>query len=124
MIIKKYLNNLKLILLSFILIVNYNFVKAQNAPVLNLDQASAQLKAKLQNIFSLAFGAAGAIFVVMFLIGGLKYLTSAGNEESASKAKKLLMNAVIGIVIILSSYAIASYVLTQLGGTIPNELQP
>lgn len=56
------------------------------------------------------FGLAGVLFVVMFIYGGVKYMTSAGNEESSQEAKKLLLNAVIGLVVIGVAYAVASYV--------------
>jgi len=75
------------------------------------------LKTLIDKILTFAFGAAGAIFVVMFLIGGVQYMTSAGNEEAATKAKKLLMDAVIGLVIILASWAISGWILSSLGGT-------
>jgi hypothetical protein len=72
-----------------------------------------------ESIISFAFriiiAISGAIFIVLLLIGGLTYLTSAGNEDGTSKAKKMLIDAVIGLIIVLSSFAIGSYVLGQLG---------
>ncbi len=69
-----------------------------------------------QKILPFAFGAAGVAFVILFIVGGLQYLTSAGNEEASTKAKKLLLDAVIGIVIVVSAWAIANWVLSGLGG--------
>jgi len=77
----------------------------------------------LKRIFTFVFGAAGVVFVVLFLVGGVQYLTSAGNEEASTKAKKLLLDAVIGLVIVLVSYAAASWILRGLGGTIDAVLQ-
>ena len=56
---------------------------------------------------------AGAIAVVFVIIGGYQYLTSAGNEESAEKGKKTLINAIIGIVVIILAYAIISVIVNQ-----------
>ena len=92
--------------------------------ITNIGEAETQLKEHLIKIFSFVFGAAGAIFVVMFIVGGIQYLTSAGNEEAATKAKKLLINAVIGIIIIVCAYAGAAWILTSIGGTIPNVIKP
>jgi len=69
-----------------------------------------------KKILPFAFGAVGAVFVILFLVGGVQYLTSAGNEESATKAKKLLTDAVIGLVIVLASWAVANWILNGLGG--------
>lgn len=65
-------------------------------------------------IFSVVVGSAGAIFVVIFLIGGIQYLVSAGNEEATTKAKKLLVDAIIGLVIVLASWAIGTWILSSL----------
>jgi prepilin signal peptidase PulO-like enzyme (type II secretory pathway) len=53
---------------------------------------------------------AGAIAVVFVIIGGYWYITSAGNEETAEKGQKTLTNAIIGIVIIVLSYAIITVI--------------
>lgn len=68
-------------------------------------------------ILTWVFGAAGVIFVVLFVIGGIMYLTSAGNEEAATKAKKLLIDAVIGMIIIVSAWAAADWILKGIGGS-------
>ena len=45
-------------------------------------------------------------------------MTAAGNEERIGKAKKVLVNAAIGLVIIFSSFAIARFVIGKLLGAI------
>lgn len=65
-------------------------------------------------VFSLAVGVAGAIFIIMLLIGGVKYLTSMGNEEATTQAKKLLVDAVIGIIVVAIAYAAGRWVLREL----------
>lgn len=39
---------------------------------------------------------------IMIIVSGIQYLTSAGNEERASKAKKTMLYAVIGLAIVLA----------------------
>ncbi len=39
---------------------------------------------------------------IMIIISGIQYLTSAGNEERASRARKTLLYTVIGFAIIMS----------------------
>lgn len=69
-------------------------------------------------IINWVFGLAGVIFVIMFLYGGIQYMTSGGNEEGSQAAKKLLVNAVIGMVIVALCYVIANYVVQHIGGNI------
>lgn len=56
----------------------------------------------------------GIIAVVIMLLGGFKWMTAAGNEDKVEEAKKLMGAGVIGLVIILASWGIARFVLTQL----------
>jgi cytochrome bd-type quinol oxidase subunit 2 len=69
----------------------------------------------ITTLFQLVITAAGTIFVLMFLFGGIQYLTSAGNEEGSTKARKLLVDAVVGLIIVLAAYAIGTYILAQVG---------
>ncbi len=56
----------------------------------------------------------GIIAVVIILLGGFKWMTAAGNEDKVGEAKKLMGAGVIGLVIILASWGIASFVLNSL----------
>ena len=69
----------------------------------------------IRTIFNVVIIFAGIIFVILFLVGGIQYLTAAGNEEQTGKAKRLLVDAIVGLVIVLASWAIANFVLNQLG---------
>jgi len=41
--------------------------------------------------------------VIFLILGGIQYMTSQGDDEKATKAKKLIVNALIGIAIILAA---------------------
>jgi len=73
------------------------------------------LNEAVNSIFNIAIMAAGIIFIVLFVVGGIQYLSSAGNEEATGKAKKLLVDAIIGLVIVLAAWAVGSWILNQLG---------
>lgn len=53
------------------------------------------------------------IAVLFIIIGGYQYITSAGNEERATKGRKTLVNALIGLVLIIFSYTIVSVLNNQ-----------
>ncbi|KKR07820.1 MAG: hypothetical protein UT55_C0088G0004 [Candidatus Peregrinibacteria bacterium GW2011_GWE2_39_6] len=75
-------------------------------------------KSLARTIVNFALYFLGFIATVMIIYGGLLYVTAAGNEENAQKAKKILMYAIIGIVIILLSFAIVNTVLTAGTGSV------
>lgn len=51
-----------------------------------------------------------AIDVLVIIIGGFLYITSAGNEERAKSGRKAVINAIIGLIIIIMAYVIAQVV--------------
>ncbi|MBD3328222.1 hypothetical protein GF340_02850 [Candidatus Peregrinibacteria bacterium] len=60
-------------------------------------------------------GFLGIIAVIMIIYGGILYVTAAGNQESIDKGKKIILYSIIGIVIILLSFALVNTVLGGLG---------
>ena len=69
----------------------------------------------IENVFKIVITVAGVVFVILFLVGGVMYLAAAGNEDNTKKATKLMLDAVIGLVLILISWAVGTYVLRLLG---------
>ena len=65
-------------------------------------------------IINVALSLLGILSVVIIVYAGFKWMTSGGNEENAKSAQKILMAAVIGLVIILSAYAISNFILKEL----------
>lgn len=60
----------------------------------------------LVRIINILLGVAGLIAVVFLIVGGFRYITAGGNEETAEAAKKTITNSIIGIVIILLAFVI------------------
>jgi len=56
----------------------------------------------------------GAIFIILIIMAGFQWMTSAGNDEKIKHAQDRLKSAVIGLVIILISLAIVNFVIVQL----------
>jgi NADH:ubiquinone oxidoreductase subunit 6 (subunit J) len=53
---------------------------------------------------------AGPVAVLFVVVGGFYYITSGGNQERAEKGKQTLLNAIIGIVIVVLSYTIVTVI--------------
>lgn len=54
--------------------------------------------------------------VIVLIYGGFRYITSAGNADSATTGKTAIINALIGIVIIVLSYIIVQIVYRFVSG--------
>lgn len=68
------------------------------------------------NIIGVVTGTMGIAFVVLVVYAGILYMTASGDDTKVKKAKTLLTQAVIGMIILVSAYAIASFVLLQIQG--------
>lgn len=55
----------------------------------------------------------GVLFLILTIYGGYLYMTAGGNEDQVKKAKKFITNALIGLVITLSAYALTSFIVGQ-----------
>ena len=71
------------------------------------------LRQLILTILNFFLGFLGLLAVLMIIYGGILYVTAAGVQDHIDKGKKIIMYAIIGIVIILLSFAIVN---TVLGG--------
>ncbi len=76
---------------------------------------ASSLTTTIGSLIAVLLGFLGVIFLILIIYAGLLWMTAAGNEDNVKKAKSILLNSVIGLVILLSAYAISSFVIDQLG---------
>jgi len=67
-------------------------------------------------VVNVILGFLGIIAVILILYGGFKWMTAAGNEDAISDAKGIIAAGVIGLVIILAAWGLASFVIDALYG--------
>ena len=72
------------------------------------------LKVSIVNVIRYILGFLGIAAVIIILYGGFLWMTSGGDPNKIDKAKKTLISAVIGLIIILSAFIIASFVINSL----------
>jgi len=58
----------------------------------------------------------GVVFLILMIYGGYLWMTARGNEDQVAKAKNLITAAIIGLIIVVSAYAISWFVVSKLGG--------
>lgn len=58
-----------------------------------------------------AFGIAGAVAVIVIIIGGILYSAAAGDPGKIKRAKDTILYAVIGLVVVFVSFPVIQYVI-------------
>ncbi len=66
------------------------------------------------NMIRTLLAATGIVFLVLTVYAGILYMTAQGEPDKIKKAKGMLTNAVIGLIIIVGAYAITRYVVDAL----------
>lgn len=87
-------------------IVNFVFNK-----IITSDVATLTSEAVINNILNTIYFVSGVIAVVMIIVAGFHYVTSAGDSAKITKAKNTITYAVVGIVVILLAFAITWFVI-------------
>ena len=77
----------------------------------------------LTGILNGIIGAASFVAVIFILIGGINYMTSAGDASKLQKAKSTILYAVIGLVICVLSFAIVNWAISAIAGPDNNTSQ-
>ena len=80
----------------------------------NTKTATSSLNKTIRQIINILSIIAGVIAVIMLIVGGVRYVTSAGNDQAVAGAKRTIMYALIGLIIVALAQIIVRYVLRSL----------
>lgn len=75
--------------------------------------SAGDLPTTVASLIRVILGVLGIVAVVIILIGGFKWMTSGGNDDKVKSARKVMTSGIIGLVIVLSAFAIAQFVLSS-----------
>lgn len=78
--------------------------------------ANADILTIINRVISSFLGMVGAIALLVFVYGGVMYMTAGGNEKRASGARETLVHAAIGLTIIMFAYTITNTFLYVIAG--------
>ena len=79
--------------------------------------ARLTLSQKIGRIIQAVLASVGVLFLILTVYGGVTWMLSRGNEQQAAKAKSILTNAIIGLIIVLSAYIITTMMIRFWGET-------
>lgn len=85
-----------------------------NNPVQGAASGEEAFTQLFSRIIQFILGIIGATALIMFVYGGITMVTSAGDSAKATKGKEIITWAIIGLIVILASYGLVSFVITSL----------
>ncbi|MEI6627590.1 MAG: hypothetical protein WCL61_03270 [bacterium] len=118
-IITHILISLSLFSLFFLIAPFCGAAGATDKTIANLDiagngLAKADLVTVIGKLVSFVLGFLSIILILLILWAGWNWMTAMDDEDKIKKAKATISAAVIGIVIIMSSYIIATFVINNI----------
>jgi len=103
---------------------------AQSVNLINQQSAFYNLENLTMNSFiqvgvNLAFGIAGILAFLYLMLGGIQWITGSGDKDSVEKARRRIIQALIGLAIIFFIYMIVNLIgyifhINILSGNLPN----
>lgn len=102
-----------------------NFKKAITTPGgyqpgSGIDGSTSAIEKLISNVLVVLTVVAGITFTLYFLLGGLNWITAGGDKGKIDKAKGMMTNGAIGLIVIVVSYSITWIVGKALGLDILN----
>jgi hypothetical protein len=76
--------------------------------------AGGDVRQTAARLINVALGFLAIIAVIIVLVGGFQYMLSGGDTSKTESARKMIVSGIIGLAIILSAWAITSFVISRL----------
>ncbi len=84
-------------------------------PVLQNPLGDATVPIVIGRVIDAVLGLVGSLALIMFIYGGLIWMTAGGNEQKVTKGKNIVIWAALGLVVVFSAYALVKFVFSALG---------
>ncbi len=66
------------------------------------------------SIINGVLGLVGLMFFILMFYGGFQWITSRGEEDKVKKSQNIILAAIIGLIIVVGSYAITNFITSRL----------
>jgi len=77
--------------------------------------SNVSIEKVIGDVIQIALSFVGVVFLILMIYGGYLWMTARGEEATVTKAKDLIRAAIIGLIIIVSAYAISYFVIQAIG---------
>lgn len=74
----------------------------------------AAVETTIGSLIQYVLSIVGIILLILIIYGGVMWMTARGNEEQVKKARNILRNAIIGVIIVFMAYAISDFVFSSM----------
>jgi len=76
--------------------------------------SSDSIPALIGRVITAVLGVVGSIALLMVIYGGFTWMLAAGNSEKIKKGRDIIVWAMLGLVVIFTSYALVRFVITSI----------
>lgn len=84
-----------------------------------IDASKVKLESIPQLAFNILFWLAGILAAIYLMYGGIRYMTSRGDKVAVEDARKHIISAVIGLIVVIGTFVILNFVFSLLGANNP-----
>jgi type IV secretion system pilin len=92
---------------------NLDLTSTSSTCATTVPDPSGGVTATIKKIINILSVIIGAIAVVMIIIGGFRYVTSAGSAEGTKAARQTIIYAIVGLVVVALAQVIVHFVLNS-----------
>ncbi|MDP2684450.1 MAG: pilin [bacterium] len=101
---------------SFVYAAN-DYGLGKTAEKAGLDVSERHPEDIIGNVVGAGLTLVGVLFLLLMIYGGVIWMIARGNEQETDKALKTIKAAVLGLIIVVASYAITTFVFDAIKGT-------
>ncbi len=98
-----------------VFVFSQGFGLSQTAQKAGYEPSRGDIYNTIGAVANVAFATVAFIFFGLTLYAGLRWVTARGKEDLIEKAKGTMESAIIGLIIVVLSYAIANFVISRVG---------
>jgi hypothetical protein len=96
---------------------NLQFTEDTSGADCSTSDATERVNNLIRTIVNLLSAIVGIVAVIMIIFGGLRYITSGGNDTSVTGAKNTILYAIIGLIIVALAQVLVRFTLNKVANS-------
>jgi magnesium-transporting ATPase (P-type) len=96
---------------------NLEFTENTSSADCSTSDATERVNNLIKTIVNLLSAVVGIVAVIMIIFGGLRYITSGGNDSSVTGAKNTILYAIIGLIIVALAQVLVRFTLNKVANS-------